>query len=122
MSKPLFTERLSFGVTPEMDRFLEEMARTRTRKGKPTSKSDLLREAVRYYMDNQADLNGSRRQIAQSLDGKIAGLMDVMRQLHAQTRSLQAEVGKHNAVVEAMQAGLQPLLKWIAVRFSPPTK
>ncbi len=125
MSKPLFTERLSFGVTPEMDRYLEELARARSRQGKPTSKADLLREAVRFYLDQQADLTGSRRQIAKSLEGKldmvISGLQTlngqgqtIQRHLQVQTQQMQTQ----SQEIASWRQELKPLLDWIASRRS----
>jgi hypothetical protein len=90
LSKPLFDHRLTVNVTPDMDRYLEDLARTRTRQGKPVSKADLIREAIRHYMDNQDDLTGSRKQIARSLEGKIQQLAQTIEGLSGEVRQLTA--------------------------------
>jgi Arc/MetJ-type ribon-helix-helix transcriptional regulator len=55
MSKVLFDHRLSVGVTDKMNALLEDIAIARTRRGSPISKSELIREAIRLYLDDQAD-------------------------------------------------------------------
>jgi len=55
MSKVMYTQRLSVGMTDKMDSLLEDLAISRTRKGKPVNKSDLIREAVRQYLDQQVE-------------------------------------------------------------------
>jgi len=119
MTKPLFTERLSVGITPEMDRYLEDLARDRTRKGKTVNKSDLIREAIRFYMDNQEDLNGSRRQIAKSLDAKMQTLMTALNALQTEVHALRAQVGSHNQDFAKWECAIQPLIEWIEARRQP---
>jgi len=116
MTKPLFTQRLSVGVTPEMDRYLEDLAHTRTRKGKPMSKADLIREAIRYYMDNQDDLTGSRRQLARSLDGKLQNVMSALQAVETQLLGVRAEVKVHNSGIDGLKQAMQPFLDWIESR------
>ena len=116
MTKPLFTQRLSVGVTPEMDRYLEDLARTRTRKGKPLSKADLIREAIRYYMDNQEDLSGSRRQLARSLDAKLERVATGLAAVETQLQILKGEVKTHNGFISTMKQAMQPFLDWIESR------
>jgi flagellar biosynthesis chaperone FliJ len=99
-----------------MNRYLEELARSRTRQGKSVSKADLIREAIRHYMDNQADLNGSRRQIAKTLDGKLQIVTDSLQILTTQVQALRTEVKTHNSVIEGWKQAIQPLLNWIAER------
>ena len=99
-----------------MDRYLEELARSRTRQGKPVAKADLIWEAIRYYMDNQDDLSGSRRQIARTLDGKLQTVTDNLHTLDSQVQALRAEVGQHNGTIERWQQAIQPLLTWIQER------
>lgn len=116
MSKPLFSHRLTVNVTPDMNRYLEELARSRTRQDKPVAKADLIREAIRYYMDDQVDLSGSRRQIAKTLDGKLQAVTDTVQALNTQMQSLRSEVKQHNSVIESWKQAIQPLLEWIAAR------
>jgi hypothetical protein len=72
MSKAQYNERLSIGFTLDQVRRLEELARVRSREGQPTSKADLVRDAVNFYLLHQDDLPGSRKAIARSVEGKIA--------------------------------------------------
>lgn len=116
MTKPLFTVRLTVNVTPDMDRYLEDLARGRTRNGKPISKADLIRDAIRHYMDNQGDLTGSRKQIAKTLDGKLQTVTDNVQTLQSQVQALRVEVKTHNGVIESWKQAIQPLLEWIAQR------
>ncbi|MHB8624621.1 MAG: hypothetical protein ACYDBJ_10685 [Aggregatilineales bacterium] len=116
MSKPLFTERLSVGITPEMDRYLEDLATVRTRKGKPMNKSDLIREAIRTYMDTQEDLAGSRKQIAKSLDGKLQALMDAVQAMQEQNQALQAQVDGLRQGLRQWVQTTKPLLEWAAMQ------
>ena len=116
MSKPLYSERLSFGITPEMARYLEDLARSRSRAGKPTSKADLLREAVRLYLDQQADLTGSRKQIARSLEGKLDELTRQTSTLHSAVAALLKQYAAHKQELEQLQQSLDPLVKWVHQR------
>ncbi len=116
MTKPLYTERLSFGMTPDMDRFLEELARTRSRNGQPVSKADLLREAVRLYLDQQADLTGSRKQIAKSLEGKMEDMYVRMEGLSQQLEVINQQVQKQADYLSRVGHAVQSLIDRLAVR------
>src|SRR5579864_377760 len=110
----MFTERFSVSLTPEMDRYLEELARTRTRNGKPVHKTDLVREAVRVYLDSQDDVNGSRRQIARSLDGKLQTIIDGLQALQQQNQALHIEVSQLHQALRQWSQAVSPLLEWAA--------
>jgi hypothetical protein len=110
----MFTERFSVALAPEMDHYLEELARARTRNGKPVHKTDLVREAVRLYLDSQDDVNGSRRQIAKSLDGKLQTMIDALQVLQQQNQTLHAEVGHLYQALRQWSHELRPLLEWAA--------
>lgn len=114
MTKPVFTERFSVALAPEMDHYLEELARARTRKGKPVHKTDLVREAVRMYLDAQDDVNGSRRQIAKSLDGKLQTIIDGLQALQQQNQALHTEVSHLHQALRQWSQELRPLLEWAA--------
>ena len=116
MSKPLFTERLSVGITPEMDKYLEDLATVRTRRGKPMSKSDLIREAIRAYMDTQEDLTGSRKQIAKSLDGKLQALIESVEAVQEQNRALQTQLDGLRQGLRQWVQTTKPLLEWAAMQ------
>lgn len=63
--------RFSVGLPPDQLNRLEELNRSRNRKGERTNRSDLVREAVGFYLQHQPDLVGSRKAIAKDLEGKI---------------------------------------------------
>ena len=63
--------RFTVGFSPDQARRLEELHRTRRRKGETTSRADLVREAVGFYLQHQPDVVGSRKAIAKDLEGKI---------------------------------------------------
>jgi len=66
--------RFTVGLTPEQLSRLDEIQRTRSRKGETTNRSALVREAVGFYLQHQPDLVGSRKAIARDLEGKIEAL------------------------------------------------
>ncbi len=83
MSKAHYSERISIGFTPDQVRRLEDLTRVRSRTGKPTSKADLVRDAVNFYFMHQDDLPGSRKAIARSVEGRIADVEDKVDRLTA---------------------------------------
>jgi metal-responsive CopG/Arc/MetJ family transcriptional regulator len=72
MSKAQYNERLSIGFTLDQVRRLDELARVRSRQGQTTNRTELVRDAVNFYLLHQEDLPGSRKAIARSVEGKIA--------------------------------------------------
>ncbi|MBK8024953.1 MAG: hypothetical protein IPK19_37990 [Chloroflexi bacterium] len=76
--------RFTVGFTPEQASRLDELHRTRSRRGDPTSRADLVREAVGFYLQHQPDLVGSRKAIARDLEGKIDALDAKVEDLRAQ--------------------------------------
>jgi len=66
--------RFSVGLTPDQVSRLDEIQRTRSRKGETTNRAALVREAVGFYLQHQPDLVGSRKAIARDLEGKIDAL------------------------------------------------
>jgi len=109
MSKVLYNHRLSVGVSDKMNDLLEDLAITRTRKGMPVSKSDIIREALRHYLDEQADARGSRKQIAKSLEGQMDTLRHEMSQVTAQLARQQ------HMIIQLGQA-LQPVIDRVKPR------
>jgi hypothetical protein len=71
MTKNRVKVRFTVGFTPEQANRLDELNRVRNRKGATTSRADLVREAVGFYLQHQPDLVGSRKAIAKDLEGKI---------------------------------------------------
>jgi len=109
MNKVLFNHRLSVGVTNKMNDLLEEIAMNRTRRGTPISKSDLIREAIRLYLDEQADARGSRKQIAKSLEGQIT-------KLHEELGKLQTQSNEQNQMLIQLLMAMQPVFERIKPR------
>jgi hypothetical protein len=66
--------RFTVGFTPDQASKLDELNRTRSRKGDTTNRAALVREAVGFYLQHQPDLVGSRKAIAKDLEGKIDAL------------------------------------------------
>ena len=66
--------RFTVGLTPEQLSRLDELNRSRNRKGDTTRRADLVREAVGLYLQHQPDLVGSRKAIAKDLEGKVDAL------------------------------------------------
>jgi hypothetical protein len=68
----LYTERQTVSLTPEQMRRLRELRSVRARKdGHLIHITDLIRDAVNYYLAAQEDLPGSRRAIAKGVETKI---------------------------------------------------
>ncbi|MBK8026999.1 MAG: hypothetical protein IPK19_37840 [Chloroflexi bacterium] len=66
--------RFTVGFTPEQASRLDELHRTRSRRGDPTSRADLVPRGGWLYLQHQPDLVGSRKAIAKDLEGKIDAL------------------------------------------------
>ncbi len=124
MTERLFTQHLSVSITPDMDRFLEELARVRTRQGKnkPVSKAQLIREAIRLYLDQQADLHGSRRQIAKSLEARLVLLTDEITGLAHEVALLNQHSQSYQQQLRQFHLALLPLLTWLESRRNPSAK
>ncbi|NJL57762.1 hypothetical protein HC928_23495 [bacterium] len=68
----LYTERQTVSFTPEQMRRLRELRSVRARKdGRLIHITDLVRDAVNYYLAAQEDLPGSRRAIAKALRRRL---------------------------------------------------
>ncbi len=66
-----YSERMSVNLTPDQMRRLEQLRNVRSRVGKFVNKTDLIREAVSFYLASQEDLPGSRRAIARGIEHKV---------------------------------------------------
>lgn len=62
------TIRRSIAMTPEMHSRLEQLV---SKQGRDITESDLIREAIRLYLDEQQDIIGSRRHFARSFQDRI---------------------------------------------------
>jgi Ribbon-helix-helix protein, copG family len=124
MTESLFTQHLSVSITPDMDRYLEELARVRTRQGKnkPVSKAQLIREAIRLYLDQQADLHGSRRQIAKSLEARLVLLTDEITGLAQEVALLNEHSKSQDQQLLKLRIAFLPLMTWLASHRSESTK
>lgn len=74
MTKSKVKIRFTVGFTPDQASRLDELNKARNRKGETTSRADIVREAVGFYLQHQPDLVGSRKAIAKDLEGKIDAL------------------------------------------------
>ncbi|MCB9453098.1 MAG: hypothetical protein H6672_16810 [Anaerolineaceae bacterium] len=71
----LYTERQTVSLTPEQMRRLKELRSVRARRdGRLIHLTDLIRDAINYYLAAQEDLPGSRRAIAKGVEVKIETL------------------------------------------------
>ena len=78
----LYTERQTVSLTPEQMRRLKELRSVRARKdGSLIHITDLIRDAVNYYLAAQEDLPGSRRAIAKGLESKVEALDEKLEAL-----------------------------------------
>jgi len=116
MSNAMYNKRLSVGITEKMDDMLEEIAISRTRKGKPVTKADVIREAVRFYFDHQDDLSGSRKQITKSLEGQIETLTRQVATLLQQNETLHKQLTFQGKYLENLAQALQPVITLASVR------
>lgn len=62
------TIRRSLSMTPEMARRLTQIASNRPRN---ITEADLIREAIRRFLDEQEDLTGSRRHFQRSFQRRV---------------------------------------------------
>lgn len=111
MSQEQFPHRLSVGISEKMNEKIEELAISRTRKGgRPISKADVMREALRYYLDEQPDAKGSRKQISKALEGQME---EVFRQLDAISSQLQVvtfEMQSQQELINKFGRALKPVI------------
>src|SRR5690606_5660347 len=78
----LYTERQTVSLTPEQMRRLKELRSVRARKdGRLIHITDLIRDAVNYYLAAQEDLPGSRRAIAKGVEAKVDALDEKVEML-----------------------------------------
>lgn len=89
--------RFTVGLTPDQLNRLEELNRARNRKGERTNRSDLVREAVGFYLQHQPDIAGSRKAIARDLEGKIDALDGKVEDLRAQFAAFVENVTRRRA-------------------------
>ncbi len=107
--------RRSLSMTPEMARRLNQIASTKPRN---VTEADLIREAIRRYLDEQEDLTGSRRHFQRSFRDRIDQLeATVTFQLNVLICLLAAdETHLREAIIAARQDGKTLLAQMAAVR------
>jgi metal-responsive CopG/Arc/MetJ family transcriptional regulator len=62
------TVRRSISMTPEMRDLLAQIV---AKRGREVKENDVIREAIRQYLDEQADVVGSRRHFQKSLQLRL---------------------------------------------------
>lgn len=79
-----YTQRQTVSLTPDQMRRLKELRSVRARKdGSLIYITDLIRDAINYYLAAQEDLPGSRRAIAKGVETKVDLLAEDLRGLRA---------------------------------------
>jgi len=107
--------RRSLSMTPEMAQRLSQIASTKPRDVKV---ADLIREAIRCYLDEQEDLTGSRKHFQRSFRERIDHLEQAVTfQLNVLIYLLaHDEVMLHDAIIAAKRSGETLLAQMKAVR------
>jgi predicted DNA-binding protein len=107
--------RRSLSMTPEMAERLKQTARTKPRN---ITEADLIREAIRRYLDEQEDLTGSRKHFQRSFRERIDQLeAAVTFQLNVLVYLLTLdEQTLRDAIIAAKQDGETLLAQMKAVR------
>jgi len=111
------TVRRSISMTPEMRDLLAQIV---AKRGREVKENDLIREAIRQYLDEQADVVGSRRHFQKSLQARLDRLentltfqMNVLTYLLATVLGDESGAAIEDAIVTAKRDG-EVLLKQIA--------
>lgn len=114
--------RRSISMTPEMRDLLGQIA---AKQGRDISENDIIRDAIRHYLDQQADVVGSRRHFQRSLQARLDRLESTLTfQMLMLTFLLATVLGDESddAIHEAMAAALrdgEALLQQIATLRAP---
>ena len=111
------TVRRSINMTPEMRDLLAQIV---AKRGREFTENDLIRDAIRQYLDEQADIVGSRRHFQKSLQTRIDRLESTLAfQMNVLTFLLTTVLGDESgaaiedAIITAKRDG-EALLKQIA--------
>jgi len=116
------TVRRSISMTPEMRDLLAQIA---AKHGRDVTENDLIRDAIRHYLDQQSDVVGSRRHFQRSLQARLDRLENTLTfQMLMLTFLLTTVLGDESgeAIDEAMAAAArdgEALLKQIAALRPP---
>jgi len=111
------TVRRSINITPEMRDLLAQIV---AKRGREFTENDLIRDAIRQYLDEQADIVGSRRHFQKSLQTRIDRLertltfqMNVLTFLLTTVLGDESGAAIEDAIITAKRDG-EALLKQIA--------
>lgn len=117
------TVRRSISMTPEMRDLLAQIT---AKHGRDVSENDIIRDAIRQYLDQQADVVGSRRHFQRSLQARLDHLestltfqMLMLTFLMATVLGDESDESIHEAMATAQRDG-DALLKQIG-KLRPPT-
>ena len=112
--------RRSLSTTPEMR---DRLAQLVSKQPRDVTEADLIREAIRLYLDNQEDIIGSRRHFQRSLqerldrlEGALAFQLNVLIYLLAALRPEGSAERIAEAILAAGRDGEQLLAQMQAVR------
>ncbi len=115
------TIRRSLVITPEMRDRLQQLL---SKRGREVTESDLIREAIRRFLDEQETLIGSRRHFQKTLQDRIDLLeltlsfhLNVLLLLVASTAGGKAAL--QSAIIAARREGARLLAQMKAVRDLP---
>lgn len=109
--------RCTVFITPQVNAHLVQIAKSRKAEGSLT-RADLIREAIRRYLDEQEDLIGSRRHFQKSFQMRIDRLEQTIAfQLNVITYLVGRDnKALQNAIIAARQHGQTLLAQMQAVR------
>lgn len=103
------TVRRSISMTPEMRDLLAQLV---AKRGREVTENDLIRDAIRQYLDDQSDVVGSRRHFQKSLQARLDRLETTLTfQMHILTYLLATVLGDESgaaiedAIVTAKRDG-----------------
>jgi predicted DNA-binding protein len=107
--------RRSLSMTPEMAQRLSQIARTKPRN---ITEADLIREAIRRYLDEQEDLTGSRKHFQRTFRERIDRMEEAVAfQLNVLIHLLALdEDSLRDAIIAAKRNGTTLLAQMKAVR------
>jgi len=114
------TVRRSISMTPEMRDLLAQIV---AKHGREVKEVDLIRDAIRQYLDEQSDVVGSRRHFQKSLQRRLDKLETTLTfQMHVLIYLLSTVLGDESnaaideAIVAAKRDGKRLLKRITAVR------
>ncbi|MDL1899489.1 hypothetical protein FBR02_01830 [Anaerolineae bacterium CFX9] len=114
------TVRRSISMTPEMRDLLAQIT---AKHGREVSENDIIRDAIRHYLDQQADVVGSRRHFQRSLQARLDRLestltfqMLMLTFLMATVLGDESDEAIHEAMAAARRDGDALLKQIVALR------